>query len=109
MLAMTDADTHTVDERIRDCQGTCTAQGVAFREPTDQVAFAVPARNIESWIAYLQGREVDETTVYPRLPHESDCQDAVESLHAMCQAGALREPAPESLKHACGEFERLGL
>ena len=70
----------------------------------------VPTWNIETWLAYLAGKSVDETKGdYPRLPRESDCQSQVEALAAMCEQGQLRPPAPASLQDACGEYERFPL
>ncbi|NLN02356.1 MAG: hypothetical protein GX174_10700 [Lentisphaerae bacterium] len=78
------------------------------RKASERVAIFVPARNIETWLAYLDGQDVDETTPYPRLPRERECRRHVDALHKMCRHGALRQPAPPSLAVACEEWKRLG-
>ena len=109
LLVITDADVHTLEERLRDYEQACTNRSVEPRHSNDRVACVIPARNIESWLAYLSGEAIDEATVYPKLRYESDCQLQVETLHAMCKAQQLREPVPASLQHACREFSRLEL
>jgi hypothetical protein len=49
------------------------------RKASERVAIFVPARNIETWLAYLDGQDVDETTPYPRLPRERECRRHVVS------------------------------
>ena len=109
LLTVIDADGRTTADRLRDYEQACALRGVAFREDGDRVAFAVPARNIESWLAYLRGETIDENEAYRKLDYESDCENEARALHAMCQAHQLREPAPLSLRQACEEFTRLEL
>lgn len=109
LLAIMDVDNRTVADCIRAFEQACANRGVAFRENGEQVAFALPMRNIESWLAYLRGEAIDETTTYPKLRHESECEDEARTLHAMCQTHGLRDPVPASLDHACEEFARLDL
>ena len=109
LLAIIDADNRSTADRLRAYEQACSEAGTAFREDGDRLAFAVPARNIESWLAYLRGETIDEARVYDKLRYESACESEAQALHAMCQAYQLREPAPQSLRHACEEFARLGL
>jgi hypothetical protein len=69
-----------------------------------RVAVFIPARNIETWLAYLDGQVVNENDAYPRLERERDCQHHVRRLYEMCQQGVLRQPAPQSLAAACVEY-----
>lgn len=65
----------------------------------------IPTWNVETWLAYLSGETVDEANKsYPKLPRARDCKPLVEELFKMCQAGALRQPAPASLVDACQEY-----
>ncbi len=74
------------------------------RAQDERILHIIPARNIETWLAYLSGDEVDETTSSPKLELESGCAPMIATLHAMCQASALRAPAPPSLERACAEL-----
>jgi hypothetical protein len=100
-----DGDNRGVVGRHDELANACQAQGVKPREKDEQVAIVVPTWNIETWLAYLSGAEVNEKkSDYPRLDRPRDCQQHVDRLHEMCQKKALRRPAPASLEAACEEY-----
>jgi hypothetical protein len=107
LVVLIDADKKTTADRIRQMERICSEGGVQPRQPNERVAVFVPARNIETWLAYLGGETVDETRErpYPRLRHESDCQQHVNALHDMCARQTLRQPSPPSLDAACNEYQ----
>jgi hypothetical protein len=107
LLAVVDADMQTVCERIKSFEAECEKQNIPFRRDDERVALVVPKRNIETWLAYLRGETVDETTEYRRYENPSDCQPDAGKLAKMCAGRRLEESPPESLKLACGEFQRL--
>lgn len=104
LVVVIDADRRTVAERVAQVDAAAADGGQDRRRPNERVAVFVPARNIETWLAYLDGQAVNEDDVYPRLDRERDCQRHVERLYQMCQQGALRAPAPPSLEAACSEY-----
>lgn len=104
LMVLIDADATGHAGRLQQLSDACQAVGERPREHQEDVGVFVPARNIESWLAYLDGNAIDEETVYQRLTRESDCGRHAAALHAMCNAGALREPAPPSLVAACVEY-----
>lgn len=106
LIVLIDADGRTVDERTRQVEASAVDAGLPGRTAADRVAVFVPARNIETWLAYLDGQTVDEARAqpYPRLDRERDCQAHVDRLFEMCKRGALRQPAPASLNVACTEY-----
>jgi len=104
LIVFIDADTKGVTERIEQVEDGAVKSGQSPRQINERVAIFVPARNIETWIAYLDGQTVTEKDKYPHLKHERDCLQHVESLYEMCQQGALRQPAPPSLETACVEY-----
>lgn len=101
---MIDADLSEVADRIEQVEDAATEGGQERRRVTERVAIFVPARNIETWLAYLDGQAVNEDDTYPRLERERDCQRHVERLYQMCQQGTLTKPAPPSLESACIEY-----
>ena len=104
LIAVIDADGQEVAARVRQAEEAAKEGGQERRRAGERVAIFVPARNIETWFAYLDGQTVNESGSYPRLKRERDCQRHVECLYEMCHTGALRLPAPQSLEAACTEY-----
>lgn len=105
LIVMIDADTNEVQSRINDFEEACNARQIPFRTEEDTVAIVVPKRNIETWIHYLNGTQVDEDTGYQKLPRERLCGPAVQELVRLCRSTGLSEDAPTSLLAACGEYQ----
>jgi len=105
LITMLDGDTQGVTGRLDELAKACQGEGIKPRENDEHVAIFVPTWNIETWLAYLGGTNVDEgKSDYPRLDRPRDCQQHVDQLYEMCQQGALRQPAPASLEAACEEY-----
>lgn len=93
-------------DRDEQLQEELRCADLGRRGKGERIAHVIPARNIETWLAYLAGSDVDETTTYPKLAKESDCQELVCDLKRMCDANMLRQPAPPSLERACDEYRK---
>jgi hypothetical protein len=97
-----------VEERIQTFKDACAEAAISFRQDNERVVFVIPKRNIETWLAYLRGEQVDETRVYPKYESESDCKNQVTRLDEMCRRQILEpELPPPSLIAACSEFQRI--
>jgi hypothetical protein len=107
LFVFTDADVLTVSERISTLAKHSLKEGVLFSHPEEGVFLIVPSRNIETWLAYLRGEDVDDHTKHTKYSAESDCRDQVRVLDEMCRRRQLRQPAPPSLKLACEDFRRF--
>ena len=107
LIIAIDADTRTVPEIIVMLARKCEEAGIAPRNQGDRVVFVTPKRNVETWLAYLRGESVNETDAYRKYDCESDCRQDVDRLHSMCGRGILDGHPPESLKFACGEYNRI--
>jgi hypothetical protein len=104
-VVVMDGDDKGVDARLNELARACEAQNILPRQNDDRVAIVVPTWNIETWLAYLSGKDVNESrSDYPRLRRPRDCQPHVDVLYEMCQKGALRQPSPPSLEAACTEY-----
>jgi hypothetical protein len=90
----TDADAQTVEQRIQSLKNACDNADVPFREQTERIALIIPRRNIETWLAYLRGLDVDEQQEYPKYDHQSRCQGDVEHLNNMCRQHRFRATPP---------------
>ena len=108
LIVVTDADDNSTEARRAQLDEECDRHGVPRRNNGDPAIVVVPRRNIETWLAYLDGADVDECTRYPRLRRERDCIEHARHLYAMChETQRLRSPAPPSLQEACEEYRRL--
>lgn len=106
LIAVIDADNKKVQDRLIEFEQTCTSENLCFRAADEAVAIAVPKRNIETWIHYLQGEPVDEETVYPKLARARDCKEEVKALVHHCQSRDMPQEAPASLKAAGEEYHQ---
>ena len=104
LIAMIDADTKSVQDRIIDFEAACNSRQIAFRAADEAVAIAVPKRNIETWIHFLSGESVNEENIYPKLNRERGCKPAVDRLVQLCRSTGLSPDAPYSLATACDEY-----
>ena len=108
LIVVTDADIGSTQAPRAQLEAECGREGIPQRREDDRVLVIVPRRNIETWLAYLEGKDVDESSSYPRLSRKGDCATHAERLHEMChEAQRLREPAPPSLREACEEYRKL--
>lgn len=105
LIVCVDEDKRGTGSREEQLAEALTAQGMQAVSTDEKVLRVVPARNIETWIAYLDGKDVDEATSYPKLRFQSECGPMVRALKDMCDAGGLRQPAPPSLERACIEYK----
>jgi hypothetical protein len=96
----------SLQERIDEFEAECSTQHVAFRDSDEAVALAIPKRNIETWIHFLNGEAVDEATAYPKLERPRECKYAVERLAIFCRTASLPGTAPSSLLMACTEYNK---
>lgn len=106
LIAMIDADNKTVQDRIDEFEEACNSQQIAFRAHEEAVAIAIPKRNIETWIHYLDGNTVDEnrSKPYSRLERARDCKPAANMLVQLCKTTGLPTDAPQALLTACDEY-----
>ena len=101
LIAMIDADSKDIQDRIKEFEDTYKSRHVPFRHNGEAVAIVVPRRNIETWIHYLSEKsmnEVSEKDDYPKLDKERSCKPAVNHLVEQCKSTWLNPNAPPALK-----------
>jgi hypothetical protein len=107
LVVMVDADNQLVEDRFVELNQALQEKGLPIRQPTEKIGIFVPRRNIETWIHFLMGHEVDETTEYAHFTHrEGDCRPHVKQL-AQNRHNPLPNDAPLSLQSACQELPRI--
>ncbi|MEM5786258.1 MAG: hypothetical protein AAGU11_02995 [Syntrophobacteraceae bacterium] len=107
LVAITDADTKEVLDRINELKNQCESMQIPFRASDEAVALVVPKRNIETWIHYLNGEQVNEKDAYPKLDQERGCKPAVNNLVGQCKSTGIKSDAPPALAAACEEYSRI--
>lgn len=108
LIVVTDADRISTEARRAQLEAECDHQQVPRRTGTDPVLVIVPRRNIETWLEYLNGADIDECVSYRKLRRPRDCGEHAKRLYTMChETQQLREPVPDSLREACEEYRRL--
>ncbi len=107
LVVMIDGDNDSIEQRLKQLNDVCEQSDILPRKSSDNVAIFVPSRNIETWLAYLNGEDVNETDTYPRLRRERECQKHVNALEQMCVEGKLRTPTLASLEAACREYNNV--
>jgi hypothetical protein len=107
LVVLIDADTIAPAERLGQLESKLQEDGLSSRRADDKIGIFIPKRNIETWIHYAGGRDVDELTVYPKLACESDCKSDVIKLATTTVTTSLPADAPRSLQAACDELQRI--
>lgn len=107
LILVVDADTRTPKVRADQLDQACREAGIEPRQKDERVLFAIPKRNIETWLAYLRGETVNERDAYRKYISQSDCHPNVNRLDRMCQDGRLEGSPPPSLEQCCSDFRRF--
>ena len=109
LVAILDEDSLGVARRQRQLDEACRQQGIQPRNDDDRVGIFIPARNIETWLRYLEGQEVNETGDWsPHGPHKPiGCKPHIDRLGQLCPAGVWAHTAPAQLRAACAEVSRI--
>ena len=96
LVFMIDGDRLGVTGRMQQLAEECKECEIDMPQKGEKVAIFVPTWNIETWLAYLDRKAVDETERnYPRLRRQRECEQHVQMLAESCRSGELRQPAPK--------------
>jgi hypothetical protein len=106
VLAMTDADRLTVEQRTRQLDDTLKESGLNAREGDEPIAYVIPRRNIETWLLHLRGEQVDEETNYKGRINGGSCREEARRMLILCSGEADSTLLP-SLRVACSELQRV--
>lgn len=108
LIVMIDGDDQGVAGRRASLDDACERHGIAAPGDADNVFICVPTWSIETWFAFLDGQDVDETTRgYQRLALVRDCDAHAERLVEICRGQRESPPLPPSLEDACDRYQDL--
>lgn len=106
LVVMMDADSGSVQEHFVQLDRSLRARNLEARSPKERIGIFIPKWHIETWIMFLEGKDVDEKIKYPHYKDETACKPLVREL-ARNRHQPLPDNAPESLKMACRELPRI--
>lgn len=104
LVALLDEDGLGTDHRIGELKNSCQTRDVEFRRENEPVLIALPKRNVETWLCFLENRPVDETTDYKKVHFEITPKKAAMELAKRCEQGSLGTPPLSSLEQVCDEY-----
>ena len=107
LVVAIDADIMSVAERQVQLSEQLQTIKQSPRSESEQIALLIPKRNIETWIYAVAGVEVDEVTIYAKLPNESQCKESVWQFVRTHQYQEELNSAPNSLQVAWHEMKRI--
>jgi hypothetical protein len=110
LIVVVDADTHTVQDRLRQLDQALRDSRQQVVLEGEQIARLVPKRNIETWILCLNQQAVDEETDYKRT--RDDWNELVPpAAETLFQWTRSKAEAPniciDSLQSGVRELKRL--
>ena len=103
LVAVIDADTSSIEDRLRQLKTSLVERGQHDRESTDRIALLSPKRNVETWIFRLLGNDANEEEDYKKRVSTSDTKQAVAAFANVCPQKPAEISLP-SLRHACDEL-----
>lgn len=108
LIAVIDADTLSVEQRVRQLDDALHGVGHVRRQGHERIAIVIPRRNIESWVHFAETREIDETTDFKqRYRGTKACRNAADVAIDACRTNADQSQIPPSLAVACQELRRV--
>jgi hypothetical protein len=112
LIAVIDADIHTVQERLRQLDQALTDESKSAISDGEQIARLVPKRNLETWILCLNQHTVDEESDYKQT--RNDWEDLIPTAaSALAQWSRQLPQLPDnciaSLRSGVGELKNLRL
>lgn len=103
LVVVADADHETIEERILDLDNRLRGANQTARKNEEPIILIVPRRNVETWMYFLNGNSVDETTDYKSKCSSLDDGDFAQRFADF--AHPIRNPlpqnCPDSLRRAC--------
>jgi len=109
LLVIQDADEFSVEQ----VKANLDERLPSPREKNEQIVYIIPRWHIETWIAYLDGMDVDETekvtykSTYGKIAEQKSAHPFIDSLAEKCRKNIDLISPPDSLIAACEEFTRI--
>lgn len=103
-----------VDENlITQAKASLDKQLEQPRHSDEQIVYVTPKWHIETWLAYLDGKSVDENdkeiykSKYRGISGSKEAHPLIDRLAEKCKLNLPLDSPPPSLAASCEEFERI--
>jgi hypothetical protein len=106
LVVLTDADIMRVEQRLRTLDAALANSEVNSRKPTERIGIFIPKRNMETWIYFIRGDEVNENDIYPHLDKAGEYKSAIETFARNRNQTPFDGLLP-SMQMACSELNRI--
>ena len=103
LVAVVDADTSSVEERLRQLEQSLVQDGQPGRGDAERIGLLSPKRNVETWMFCLLGNDANEDDDYKKRVSPSDLKESVAAFAELCPRKTADISLP-SLRHACKEL-----
>lgn len=109
LLVIEDADDSSVDA-VKRCLDEKLG---APRGETEQMAYVIPKWHIQTWLAYMDGKTVEESDKktykeeYGKTSESKEAHAMIDRLADHCMENRELQSPPDSLVAACEEFDRI--
>jgi hypothetical protein len=109
LLVIQDAD----ELSVHQIKSNLDAKLLSPRDNNEPIAYIIPKWHIQAWIAYLDGKNVNEAdkdtykNMYGKLSESKDAHPFIDRLADNCRQNIKLESPPDSLFAACEEFDRI--
>lgn len=111
LVVMMDADTHIVEQRLRQLDESLRRAGISLRDDDEKnIVRLVPRRNIETWILCISRRVVgeEENYKYEQSDWAELIRNGVDTLYAWTRLNAtIPESCVDSLRLALPQLRKL--
>ena len=109
VIAFTDADTETVEDRRNRLLDELSEKGIAFDKSKDLMFALIPKRNIETWIVYFEDENanIGEDKDYGHLRNPATCKPMAIKMSEKLKRGELSHNRLSSLAFAQKEYDRV--
>ena len=101
LIVCRDGDEESVEEHARTFDKRLANASLDKRDANENIALLIPQRNIETWLVFLAGHNVNETDDYKALCRTVDVAESVKRFaHLACGVEAQPDDCPSALKVA---------
>ena len=102
LIVMIDADNGTVQNRHNQLDSSAEADGLQARQDGEAILHAIPKWHIETWLAWMDGQDVNENDDYKG---EYEFKSIIDRFASQCKNRSDLSNPPDSLTQACREFK----